>query len=145
MFAPNSIWDHKKKISKKFPTDGTIRWRHKYRDYEYYYDTCSSIHYGYLGSYCGFSDNALLSGAGAAQAIHNWVSGRPVLDNSLMNGPGLRSYDDVTDSISVRLGIDLYWMYPNPDDISAQTLMDIVSEAPYPVREGAKIQHNCAL
>ncbi|UTO05414.1 polymorphic toxin type 44 domain-containing protein [Moraxella sp. FZLJ2107] len=40
---------------------------HKYKDYDYFYDVWSNIHYGYLGLSVGFSEKVLLSGSWVQQ------------------------------------------------------------------------------
>ena len=42
---------------------------HKYKDYDYYYDVWSNIHYGYVGLSVGFDEKTLLGGADLAQVI----------------------------------------------------------------------------
>jgi hypothetical protein len=138
-------WDHKPIIRVKFPTNGnSTKFYHKYKGYEYYYDIWSNIHYGYVGRYCKFSESTLLDGAGAAQLIIDSISkGRQVTDRSAINGSGWRKYDDVTDSLSVRLGIELFKQYPDPKNITAQILMDKIATAAYPIKEDSKIPHTC--
>lgn len=55
---------------------------------EYYYDIWSNIHYGYVGTVCGFDENTLQSGAAAGL-------------------PGFGDNDE-GDVISVKIGINLW-------------------------------------
>lgn len=96
----NGPWDHKPILRKMyqampspprpfgtmgkafhFPIRGDLM-------YEYYYDIWSNIHYGYVGSKCGFDESTLQGGA---------ASGLP--------GAGDNDEGDV---ISVKIGIDLW-------------------------------------
>ncbi|HIF9372184.1 TPA: polymorphic toxin type 44 domain-containing protein [Photobacterium damselae] len=145
--GPNKEWDHKWKIAaeKKFSTNGeTRRYHHKYKNYEYYYDIWSNIHYGYVGAFCKFSDSELLDGAGLAQLLFDAVSFKKDIQNSeSINGKGLRKYDDITDSLSVRLGIELFKKQPNPELLTIEMLMGFIEKANYPIRVGSKIEHEC--
>ncbi|KAB8308357.1 hypothetical protein EH228_13265 [Erwinia endophytica] len=69
-----STWDHKPKIRDKFSAVAVARplpppsnhasksYFHKYKQYDYFYDVWSNIHYGYVGLSVGFSDEQLLLG-----------------------------------------------------------------------------------
>ena len=145
--GPNMEWDHKWKIAeeKKFATNGeTRRYHHKYQSYEYYYDIWSNIHYGYVGAFCKFSDSELLDGAGLAQLLFDAASLKKDIQNSeSINGKGLRKHDDITDSLSVKLGIELFNKQPNPELLTVETLMSFIERANYPIRVGSKIEHEC--
>jgi hypothetical protein len=145
--GPNMEWDHKWKIAgeKKFSTNGeTRRYHHKYQSYEYYYDIWSNIHYGYIGAFCKFSNSELLDGAGLAQLLFDAVSLKKDIKNSeSINGKGLRKYDDITDSLSVKLGIELFNKQPKPELLTVETLMNFIERANYPIRVGSKIEHEC--
>lgn len=93
-------WDHKPILKKMYETMGTPprpfgslgrAFHFPIRDdlfHEYYYDIWSNIHYGYVGSFCGF-DEATLQG-GAASGL-----------------PGAGGNDE-GDIVSVKIGIDLW-------------------------------------
>ncbi|HIF9186655.1 TPA: polymorphic toxin type 44 domain-containing protein [Photobacterium damselae] len=144
--GPKMEWDHKGKIAENFPSNGeTRRYHHKYKEYEYFYDIWSNIHYGYVGAFCKFSDSELLDGAGLAQFIDDL---RPFDDKSIqnsesINGLGWRKYDDVTDSLSVRIGIELFRKYPEPEKLTVDILMGYIEAANYPIKEYSKIKHKC--
>lgn len=141
---PGGDWDHKGDIADKFRTEGrTTRYHHKYKKFEYYYDIWSNIHYGYIGLYSGFSRDALLEGAGAAQLYDNLRRGRDSKYH-LSNGLGFaRGFDDVTDNLSVRLGMHLFTIYPDPTEITAEMVMELVASAPFPIQEYSKLPHRC--
>lgn len=157
MVRQRGPWDHKFKIATergeklneiKFSTLGksSHRWHHKYGEYEYYYDIWSNIHYGYLGVYCGFSADLMLDGAGLEQVGTDLLNPeKDITDNSDLNGPGLRKYDDSTDNLSIRIGIELFGEYPDPSKITAEMVMQKVDAAPYPIRLYSKIAHDCDL
>lgn len=145
MVAQNNAWDHKPIIAAKFPTNGkSTRFHHKYKEYEYYYDIWSNIHYGYVGVYCGFSKSVLLDGAGLEQIGSDLL--RPQLPESRKeaNGSGLRQFDDTTDSLSIALGIELFETYPDPNSLTPMILMEAITKVDYPIRDGSKKLHKCA-
>ena len=146
--GPDKEWDHKWKIAreKKFATNGeTRRYHHKYQSYEYYYDIWSNIHYGYVGAFCKFSDSELLDGAGLAQFIDDLrpFDDKKVKNSKSINGAGWRKYDDITDSLSVRIGISLFRKYPKPEDLTVDILMRYIENSDYPIKEYSKIKHKC--
>ncbi|MCY9845748.1 polymorphic toxin type 44 domain-containing protein [Vibrio caribbeanicus] len=146
LVAQDRAWDHKPKIAAGFPTAGqSTRFHHKYKDYEYFYDIWSNIHYGYMGILCGFSESILLDGAGLEQIGTDILSStKEVTDRSASNGEGLRAYDDTTDNLSIRIGIELYRDYPNAEDINADILMQYIERADYPIMKGSKLLHQCS-
>jgi hypothetical protein len=104
-------WDHKPKIRKTFvsPTTKNGAW-HAYGGTAYYYDVWSNVHYGYVGIAAGFSESALLDGAGLEQIGSNLLRGR--WPKGTDGVKGLRRFDDVSDRVSIRLGIDLFRVSP---------------------------------
>ncbi|GAA0588092.1 polymorphic toxin type 44 domain-containing protein [Halomonas salifodinae] len=147
MVRENGDWDHKREIRTKYPTLGktSYRYHHKYNNYEYYYDIWSNIHYGYLGLFCGFPRNALLDGAGLEQIGSDVRHRRWPTDRSADNGEGLRRFDDVTDSLSIRIGFDLFDAFPDPQRLTARSLLNRIEAAPYPMETGSKMLHDCQL
>ena len=93
-------WDHKPHIG---PTWG---YWHRIGEYDYYYDIWSNIHYGYVGTAAGFSESALLDGAGAEQ-IGSTLA-RFQLPRASEDVEGLRAFDDPSDRASISIGIRLY-------------------------------------
>jgi hypothetical protein len=142
--AQGAPWDHKPIIAQRFPTRGhSTRFHHKYREHEYYYDIWSNIHYGYVGVFCQFSESTLLDGAGLEQIGTDILRIQPPTNRSEANGSGLRRFDDTTDNLSIRLGINLYRRYPNPAQLATQMILDDIEKAPYPIQEGSKLVHSC--
>ena len=83
---------------------------------EYYYDVWGNIEYGYLGTAAGFSEDALLDGAGAEQigssigyAIKYQSS--EFLPRRVPGVKGLRAWDHPADQAGIRIGIDLWNTY----------------------------------
>ncbi|MGY4816598.1 polymorphic toxin type 44 domain-containing protein [Pseudomonas chlororaphis subsp. piscium] len=143
-------WDHKPKLRQLFP--GT---RHKQGKYVYYYDIWSNIHYGYLGTIGGLSESVLLDGAGAEQIVSDsvrkideWLK-KPKEERMLL-GPHpttspwteLRSWDDVADRVSIRIGVTLARQHPN-GGITAKMIMDeVLAIAPENWGDGVDV-HVC--
>ena len=64
----DSFWDHKWQLSALFPSMGlSRRYHHIYNNIDIFYDTWSNIHFGFIGTYVGYSQEKLLNGAGEAQ------------------------------------------------------------------------------
>ena len=151
MVRQGGDWDHKEYIQKnpdQFSSLGksSYQWHHKYGEYEYYYDIWSNIHYGYLGVYCGFSADAMLDGAGLEQVGTDILNPEKVVtDRSVLNGPGLRRFDDSTDNLSIRIGFELFEEYPDSSQLTAEIVMQKVVAAPYPIGLYSKILHDCEI
>lgn len=153
LVRPNGVWDHKQYFDPavdsvrgmQFATLGitTEPYHHKYQGYEYYYDIWSNIHYGYVGRYIGFSEDALLDGAGLAQLLDDFRKfDKSPTNRSDINGEGLRRYDDVADYLSVRLGISLFDRF-TPQALTGPLLMSEIAQVAYPEEVGSKIPHTC--
>ena len=69
---------------------------HKYKNFDYFYDIWSNIHYGYVGRFCGISEQFLLLGSNLQQLYANLTSWK------------FFSGDDSADIISMKLGMRLY-------------------------------------
>lgn len=147
----NQEWDHKPKLQAMY--NGVV-W-HKQGNYLYFYDIWSNIHYGYVGVAGGLSERVLLDGAGAEQIVSDtmrkaqeWYS-RPKESWTLL-GPhptaspwtDLRSWDDVADRVSIKIGIKLYDLYPD-GGLTAQIIMDeVLAVAPENWGDGID-DHKC--
>ena len=124
MVDTNKPWDHKLKIKEQFHYCGVHRplksgtpsesFYHKYNYHDYYLDVWSNIHYGFIGRYCGFSENTLLTGSDFQQFITN------------VKHFNFKGGDDSADKITMQLGMDLYSKYRN--NISALTYQVILDE-----------------
>lgn len=123
-------WDHKTILLKMF---GSYPW-YKQGEYEYFYDIWSNIHYGYVGIASGFSESALLDGAGVEQiGSDTW---RFITDPGRFDGPqktagvdGMRAWDDAPDRISIAIGVNLFKEYPQ-GGLTAKIIMDKVLAVP---------------
>ncbi len=120
---PGNDWDHKPDISGRRGNLGLEnhsvyrpleeggnyynQFYHKYKEYDYYYDVWSNIHFGYIGKAAGFSDAELLDGAGLAQWIDDLrKSGNPQIHDETARG--FRKRDDIPDQRTIELGIKLF-------------------------------------
>jgi hypothetical protein len=108
-------WDHKAEILKltqrrlREPEGGY--WQQVGGE-EYYFDTWSNIHYGYVGRASGFNSDWLLTGASVAQALHAVKSRQlPLLYPHQGNVPGLQQFDPPPDRAAVLLGVQLWNTY----------------------------------
>ena len=73
---------------------------HKYKDYDYFYDVWSNIHYGYVGLSVGFSEQALLSGSWVQQAGSDIISA--------FKERRLPRADTLDDNTAMKIGFELY-------------------------------------
>ncbi|HDC4544803.1 polymorphic toxin type 44 domain-containing protein [Enterobacter cloacae] len=97
-----STWDHKPIIRKKFKSVAVTRpleskqmsesYYHKYKEYDFYLDVWSNIHYGYVGLSVGFSEGLLLKGS-------TWEQNMT---------PGAMGEDTLDDITSMKIGFKLY-------------------------------------
>lgn len=127
MVNTGKAWDHKWQIRDKFSNvavknrsyisakDGSIKESsshfHKYKNHDYFYDVWSNIHYGFVGRYCGFSRQELLTGSDMQQIFSN------IKNLKFFQG------DDVADKITMQLGIDLYEEYKDNIDSLLYTVI----------------------
>lgn len=122
--APNKPWDHKPFIKDKFASYAVERLLdsgkkslshyHKYKNHDYFYDIWSNVHYGFVGMYCGFTEDELLDGAGLAQYISdttNHIFKQTNKANPSTGVNGWRKFDTEADRISVQVGILLFKKY----------------------------------
>lgn len=128
--AQNQAWDHKPTLQTMY---NNVVW-HKQGNYAYFYDIWSNIHYGYIGSAAGFSENLLLDGAGLEQIGSDLY--RQAQDSENFHGPyktdgieGLRAWDDVSDRISIGIGMELYKENPK-GGLTARIIMNKVLSLP---------------
>lgn len=127
MVDTDKPWDHKKKIQEKFSSvsvknrpfvgrNKQIKYSqisyHKYKYHDYFLDVWSNIHYGFIGRFCGFSENTLLTGSDFQQFVSN-------VKNLNFSG------DDPSDKITMQLGMDLYNIYSNNiEKLNYQIILD---------------------
>jgi len=138
----NRPWDHKPIINRKF--NGV---RHKQGQHTYFYDIWSNIHYGYVGTAAGFSENLLLDGAGLEQIgsdswrkFNNWNE-KPGPRRS--NGvEGLRAWDDAPDRLSISIGIRLYRQYSD-GNLTPALIMHLILSTPLTDWGEAVELHDC--
>lgn len=101
---------------------------------DYFYDIWSNIHYGYVGCISGLSEGVLLDGAGLEQIASDSI--RKVQEWEARKGPqrsadieGMRAWDDISDRVSISIGVKLYKQHPN-GGVTAEMLMDEVLALP---------------
>ncbi|WP_414501479.1 polymorphic toxin type 44 domain-containing protein [Zymobacter sp. IVIA_12111.31 C1] len=117
----------------------------KLNDYDYYFDIWSNIHYGYVGYHIGFSEDVLTGGASAIQLYHDELGQKHTYQYHSENGNFFNRFDDVTDQISIRLGIDLA-KEKSPQELQLHDLVSKLEEVPLPWGNGeskAKRKHIC--
>jgi hypothetical protein len=143
-------WDHKPKIRDRFGGN----FRHKQGGYDFYYDIWSNIHYGYVGLAGGFSESALLDGAGGEQiASDSFRKVTQVLFDpnaeKKLPGPsrsadidGLRAWDDAPDRISISIGMKLYKQYPNGTLAAKAIMAEVLAVTPKEWGKGVRV-HTC--
>ena len=130
--APGMDWDHKPKIYKgtvlrrkvtvKRPLDASNKnsqtsksHYHKYKDYDYYYDLWSNIHYGYVGLSIGFDEKTLLDGSDLQQVLHSGTKGADTLD----------------DKTAMKIGFSLYKTFGKyADNLNYQDILNILDKKP---------------
>lgn len=139
--AAKRPWDHKPLIRDKFNGLAVERteysaevkrmvtyksYWHKYKDYDYYYDVWSNIHYGYVGLSVGFDEKTLLGGADLAQVI---------------DSKGGNAEDTGDDKTSIKIGFALYYKYGRyAEGLTAQ---DILSALDSSMMTESKRKHVC--
>lgn len=122
-------WDHKPIIRSRFTPrrqDAQQVW-HLCGNVEFYYDIWSNIHYGYVGTACGFSRGVLLDGAGLEQIGSTFLRDAEMPERS-EDVSGLRAYDDPSDRASITIGIRLY--EETPSGVTARQILQRVRSNP---------------
>lgn len=138
MVKTGSVWDHKPKIRDKFGSVAVARplpsntpsksYYHKYKQYDYFYDIWSNIHYGYVGLSVGFSEELLLSGS-------TWEQ------NMTPGAVGDDTLDDVT---SMEIGFALYHQHGKmAEKLTALDILNALDSAPVKSLPVSKQKHWC--
>lgn len=129
--APSMDWDHKPKIAdnitlKNLAVKRRLRAEeknspqstkhfHKYKNYDYYYDVWSNIHYGYLGMVVGFNENTLLDGSDLQQLAN----------------PNTQGADTSDDRTTMIIGINLYKKFgKNARNLTFKDVLDALDAIP---------------
>lgn len=139
-------WDHKLKISEKlFRGTGvkrpinqeslnssiSISHFHKYKEYDYFYDIWSNIHYGYVGLYSGFDEGTLLNGSKYQQYFQNAKSFK------------FRS-DTTDDNTTMKIGFSLYKKFGrNLKGLTHRDILEILDKTPQNNFPDSKFVHWC--
>ena len=150
--APGRPWDHKPILRARLSKQNIFRrgWQ-RYGNEDYFYDIWSNIHYGYVGSACGFDGDELLGGAGLAQAgsdilLDMKALRRPTVQHHPENGAWANNLDDIPDHISIELGTQLY-KQTKPAALTVAVLLKAIAGVPMPWGAGsnvAKRVHQCS-
>ncbi|MGC0826243.1 polymorphic toxin type 44 domain-containing protein [Pantoea agglomerans] len=133
-----SVWDHKPKIRDKFGSVAVARplpsntpsksYYHKYKQYDYFYDVWSNIHYGYVGLSVGFSEELLLSGS-------TWEQ------NMTPGAVGDDTLDDVT---SMKIGFALYHQHGKmAETLTTTDILNALDNTPVKSLPVSKQKHWC--
>lgn len=139
--GPKMRWDHKPKIAKNpelvavaVPrinpkTGNCLRVNyHKYKNFDYFYDVWSNIHYGYVGLSVGFNEEELLVGSNSQQATNPTTVGAD-------------TQDDVT---TIKIGFALFKKFgQNADKLTAQDVLNILDKTPQSQFPESKKVHLC--
>lgn len=148
-------WDHKHIIKanpefRALSLDGNQRKEgcyHRYKDFDYFYDVWSNIHYGFIGRVCGFTEWELNYGAGAAQLLKdseaNAVAWRELMLR--FKSVDAKQWDNPEDQVAIELGYVMYNEYMKgikPRKERILQLLDLTDKAKL---KGAKTLHkeNC--
>ena len=149
----NCIWDHKpalkenlKRILKErdFSVEGSLWAWSKLNNFDYYYDIWSNIHYGFIGVHAGFLPDSLTAGASAAQYMNDRGS-KSGTQYHPENGALYNRYDDISDQISIKIGIELA-KERTPQNLSISDLINKIESIPAPwgsEDSPAKRKHQC--
>lgn len=148
-------WDHKHIIKanpefRALSLDGNQRKEghyHRYKDFDYFYDVWSNIHYGFIGRVCGFTEWELNYGAGAAQLREDFKA-KAVSWWELMlrfKSGNAKRWDNPEDQVTIELGYVMYNEYMKgikPRKERILQLLDLTDKAKL---KGAKTLHkeNC--
>ncbi len=110
--------------------DATIIYHHIYNNIDIFYDTWSNIHFGFIGTYVGYSQEKLLNGAGEAQKI----SDQHLIGKIIYLALGYRTnyvngakYDNDIDGHLICKGVELF--LTKNSNIIAHDLLNAVSNA----------------
>ncbi len=104
---------------------------HKYKDYDYYFDVWSNIHYGYVGLSVGFSEDTLISGSDIQQFFENL-------------GKGKFGADTPDDRTAIKIGFKLFKRFGKyAINLNYQDVLDILDSTPQKQFENTKWIHWC--
>ncbi|MGO2121547.1 MULTISPECIES: polymorphic toxin type 44 domain-containing protein [unclassified Psychrobacter] len=156
--APGKSWDHKPKIrdhpelkylavEKKLRADSRSESKsyfHKYKNFDYYYDVWSNIHYGYVGRYVGFDANTLLTGSYLQQF------GKEVIDEVMRIKNGEKAFKDMElkadtkdDVTAMQIGIDLFESFYPATYLTAYSILEALDSAADSSLPYSKQTHIC--
>lgn len=148
-------WDHKHIIKanpefRALSLDGNQRKEgryHRYKDFDYFYDVWSNIHYGFIGRVCGFTEWELNYGAGAAQLGEDYKANAVAWWDLMMRfkSGNAKRWDNSEDQVAIELGYVMYNEYMKgikPRKERILQLLDLTDKAKL---KGAKTLHkeNC--
>jgi murein DD-endopeptidase MepM/ murein hydrolase activator NlpD len=118
-----ALWEWKQLVGYGMPWDHKVRIFTAYGDYqylggpprpnlrEYAYDIWSNIHFGFVGSSIGFSEDTLLLGAAVAQMKHDAFQNFGEFEKDLQRAwrsGALRAGDREFDQAAIRFGVTLF-------------------------------------
>ena len=156
--APGKPWDHKPiikndpnlkylAVQRKFKSGRMSEsFFHKYKNYDYFYDVWSNIHYGYVGRYVGFDANTLLTGSYLQQFGKETVDELMKIKNGDKSLKDMELKADTKDDITaMQIGIDLFENFYPATYVTEYLILKILdstadSDLPY-----SKQTHVCYL
>lgn len=104
---------------------------HKYKNYDYYYDVWSNIHYGYVGLSVGFSEEILLTGSAVQQRMQD--------------GDGNTRGGDTPDDITcMKIGFELFKQFgEDAGNLKAINILEALDKTPINSLKVSKKMHWC--
>lgn len=117
----------------------------KLNDFDYFYDIWSNIHYGFIGIHAGFLPETLTAGASVAQYLQDRKSKNGTQYHP-ENGAFYNRFDDISDQISIQIGIKLA-QEKTPQELTVSDLTNRIESISVPwgsQNSPAKRKHQCS-
>lgn len=144
--GPKRDWDHKPKLYKddRFNRNSGITVHrpprpkepetifkshyHKYKNYDYYFDIWSNIHYGYVGLSAGFDERTLIDGSNTQQILNYNTQGGDTID----------------DDTAIKIGFKLYEKFGKfAEKLTYQDVLDLLDKTDVSKIPNSKQVHWC--
>lgn len=144
--GPKRDWDHKPKLYKddRFNRNSGITVHrpprpkepetifkshyHKYKNYDYFYDVWSNIHYGYVGLSAGFDERTLIDGSNTQQILNYNTQGGDTID----------------DDTAIKIGFKLYEKFGKfAENLTYQDVLDMLDKTNIDQMSKSKQVHWC--
>jgi len=117
----------------------------KYKNYDYFYDIWSNVHFGYVGISAGFTSDELLDGAGWAQLLHDAFRPGARLTVHDRTAASARMWDDISDQRTIELGTQLFiHTRGDPTALTPQMILDGLERlGTAGLLEDSRVKHIC--